>query len=125
MSVDAPTFKPTSSASPVRLPIQNANENQEILKQNIAHMYKYYNDLIYRQNDGAIKFEKPTLPEVSTLRPKTLSRSPTKENSSHQANLLTTPAVRSVSKDSTPLSVPVSRGQNPEIRVRYTTKQLV
>jgi hypothetical protein len=83
MSVDAPTFKPnaaSASLSPVRLPIQNANENQEILKQNIAHMYKYYNDLIYRQNDGTTKFDKPTLPEITNLKPKTVSRSPAKEN---------------------------------------------
>lgn len=51
MSIDAPAFKPNfanSSLSPVRLPVLNPNENQEILKQKIAHMYKYYNDLIYR-----------------------------------------------------------------------------
>jgi hypothetical protein len=83
MSVDAPSFKPNSvsaSLSPVRLPIQNANENQEILKQNIAHMYKYYNDLIYRQNDGTTKYDKPTLPEMTSFRTKSISRSPTKEN---------------------------------------------
>jgi hypothetical protein len=51
MSIDAPSFKPnfaSSSLSPVRMSVLNPNENQEILKQNIAHMYKYYNDLIYR-----------------------------------------------------------------------------
>ena len=61
MSVDAPTFKPntaSASLSPVRMPMLGPNENQEILKQNIAHMYKYYNDLIYRQNDGTTKFDK-------------------------------------------------------------------
>lgn len=50
------------------------------MKQNIAHMYKYYNDLIYRQNDGTTKFEKPTLPEITNLKPKTVPRSPAKEN---------------------------------------------
>lgn len=67
MCVDAPSFKPnTSSASlsPVRMPMLNPAENQEILKQNIAHMYKYYNDLINRGSDSTTKFDRPTLPET-------------------------------------------------------------
>lgn len=68
MSVDAPSFKPNFSAasvSPVRLPLLQPFESQEILKQNIAHMYKYYNDLIGRQNGGAhthaARFQNPVL----------------------------------------------------------------
>lgn len=73
MSVDAPSFKPnvaSASLSPVRMPILNATENQEILKQNIAHMYKYYNDLINRGSDSTTKFDRPTLPETNSFIPR-------------------------------------------------------
>ena len=39
-------------------------------------MYKYYNDLIYRQNDGTTKFDKPSLPELHSARPRSISKSP-------------------------------------------------
>ena len=101
---------------PMTLPIQNANENQEILKQNIAHMYKYYNDLIYRQNDGTTKFDKPTLPEINSFRPRSVSPLP-KENFPSNQPVQTL----QLQKESMPAKV----GQNTAIQLRYTTKQLV
>jgi hypothetical protein len=119
MSVDAPTFKPntaSASLSPVRMPMLGPNENQEILKQNIAHMYKYYNDLIYRQNDGTTKFDKPTLPEINSFRPRSVSPLP-KENVPSNQPVQTL----QLQKESMPAKV----GQNTAIQLRYTTKQLV
>ena len=42
-------------------------------------MYKYYNDLIYRQNDSTSKFDQPTLPETQ-FRPRSVDRTLVKEN---------------------------------------------
>lgn len=51
-------------------------------------MYKYYNDLIYRQNDGSNKFEKPMLPEIHSLKPRSISPN-VKENFSLNARVFT------------------------------------